>query len=345
MIPPEAVWSLRRGADLDSSQAAEIMRHMLSGGGTDRDNADVLGLLADKGETDEEILGMLGVMEEFMVTVDLGADAIDMCGTGGDGMGTFNVSTTASFVAAAAGALVAKHGNRSSSGGFGSADVFRHLGCDIDAGPRRIAELARRHRICFLFAQRYHPAARRVAGARKLLGRRSVFNVLGPLCNPAGVRRQLVGVSDMGMLERMPGMMGRRGSRCAMSVMSGDGMDEFSASSVNHVAVYRDGETSRMSVRPEDLGIRRADTADLLVGAGRRALEAFVHTIRGTAGRPMVDTAALNAAAGLVVAGRADGLEDGFGTALEAIESGRAASVLEGFVRDAGDASVLEGIM
>ena len=353
MIPPDVADAIRRGEDIGRDGGDQVMRHMLSGEGTDASNAAILEGLADKGETDEEISGMLGVMREFMTRVECpyGADQmIDMCGTGGDGMQTFNVSTAASFVAAAAGARVAKHGNRSSSGGVGSADVLEMMGVDIEAGPRRVAALMGRHRICFLFARRYHPAARHVAGARRLLKGRSVFNILGPLCNPAGVARQLVGVSSADLLERMPRIMGGMGARSVMGVISADGHDEFTVTASNRACLYLDGRVRMMEVRPEDVGARRADAAEIRVegsgnGGRRRSLEAFVGAVCGTAGRAVVQTAALNAAGGLVVAGIAGDIGEGFQAATEAIESGRAQSLLEGFVRDAGDPATLEGMV
>ncbi len=338
--------TIRDGGDAGRRGAARLMRHMLAGKGTDESNAAILGWLADKGETDGEIAGMLEVMGQFMTSMKCRyPDAIDMCGTGGDGMQTFNVSTAASFVAAAAGARVAKHGNRSSSGGVGSADIFEMLGTDIEAGPRRAAALLERHRICFLFARRYHPAARHVAGARRMLNRRSVFNVLGPLCNPAGVRRQLVGVSTGEMLERMPRILAERGAGSVMSVTTEDGHDEFTVTSTNRVCTYRAGRFRTASVRPEDVGATRADASEIRVSGRRGSLEAFVGAVSGTAGAAVVQTAALNAAGGLVVAGLADGLQEGFEAATEAIKSGRARALLEGFVRDAGDISVLEGMV
>lgn len=350
MIPREVADAIIRGEDIGRDGAAQVMRHMLSGEGTDASNAAILGGLADKGETDEEISGMLEVMREFMTRVECpyGRDElIDMCGTGGDGMQTFNVSTAASFVAAAAGARVAKHGNRSSSGGVGSADILEMLGVDIEAGPGRAAALLGRHRICFLFARRYHPAARHVAGARRLLKRRSVFNILGPLCNPAGVAKQLVGVSSADLLERMPRIMGMMGARSVMSVISADGHDELTVTASNRACLYQDGRVRMMEVRPEDVGARRAAAGEIRVdGSGnrRRSLEAFVGAVCGTAGQAVVQTAALNAAGGLVVAGIAGDIREGFQAATEAIESGRAQSLLEGFVRDAGDPATLEGM-
>lgn len=337
------IGTIREGRHAGRRGAALLMRHMLAGDGTDESNAAVLGWLADKGETDQEIAGMLEVMGQFMTRIECKyPDAIDMCGTGGDGMRTFNVSTAASFVAAAAGARVAKHGNRSSSGGVGSADIFEMLGVDIEAGPDEVAALLERHRICFLFARRYHPAARHVAGARKMLNRRSVFNILGPLCNPAGVRRQLVGVSGRGMLERMPKILAERGASSVMSVTSEDGHDELSVTSNNMVCTYREGQLQTASVRPEDVGATRAGVSEICVNGRQGSLEAFVGAVSGTAGAAIVQTAALNAAGGLVVAGLAANLPEGFEMATEAIKSGRARGLLEGFARDAGDISILE---
>lgn len=320
---------------------------MLSGGAPDREAADFLAALADRGETDGELLAMLDAMMGFADRVDLrtGRTAIDMCGTGGDGQQTFNVSTAASFVVAAAGGAVAKHGNRSSSGISGSADVLEYLGCDLGRGPGEAAAALERHGICFMFAQRFHPAMRHVAGARRLLrGRRTAFNLLGPMANPAGVKRQLVGVSSADLLSRMPSLLRRRGAEAVMAVRSEGGMDELSTSSANRAVTMVGGSVSAESFRPEDVGLHRSSPADIRIRTMEEAARSFVGALDGTAGRAAVETTALNAAGGLVVAGVADGIGEAVGVALEAISDGRAIKTLRGFVGDAGDPSRLAEI-
>ncbi len=341
----EITAKLARGEDLGRGDVGAAMAGMLSGDLPDPESAEFLSRLAGKGETDDELLWMLDGMRGFAVGVEPASreTLIDMCGTGGDGLGTFNVSTAASFVAAAAGARVAKHGNRSSSGASGSADVFEYLGYDLGQGPEEVAGVLERHGIAFMFAQRFHPAMRHVAAARRLLPGRTAFNLLGPLSNPAGVKNQVVGVYSAGMLERIPRILERNGSRNVMAVMSGDGMDEFSTSAANRVCVVRDGRASAFTVTPEEVGLRRSALADLQVGSREDAMSAFVGAVGGTARRAMVETAALNAAGGLVVAGAADGLGDGVEMALEAINGGGASRLLEEFVSDTGDAERLAG--
>ncbi len=340
----DVIQTIGRGESLDSRGAAVIMRYMMSGDGTDESKVHILEMLANRGETDEEIEGMLDVMTEMMIPVMHNYnDVLDMCGTGGDGKRTFNISTAASFVAAAAGVRVAKHGNHSSSGGVGSAGIFKMLGCDIMAEPEDVAGALGRHNICFMFAPRYHPAVRHAAGARRLLGRRSIFNLLGPLCNPAGVRRQLVGV-PIHMLSRIPRILERRGSKCNMSVVSGDGLDELSPTSSNHIVLYRDGCHTRQSILPEDLSIGRATLQDICVKDEQEAMAAFVGAVSGTAKAPIIHTTAMNAAGALVVAGHTDSMGDGFETSMEIIMSGKAQKTLSNFVRDMGDISILENL-
>lgn len=364
-----AMSALRRGDDAGRDGMRAVMGRVLAGETSEQENADLLEALAQKGETDGELLGMLEKMQEFAVRVDLaqagggggeggnGTGPIDMCGTGGDGMQTFNVSTAASFVVAAAGGSVAKHGNRSSSGVSGSADVFEQLGCDLDAGPGRVAELLGRHGICFMFAPRFHPAMMHVAPARRRLGgMRTAFNLLGPLSNPAMVKRQMVGVSSVDLLKRIPVLLGQRGGqdgggggriRSVMAVRSDNGMDEFSTAAPNRVAVLSDGGAGRVetyTVDPEEVGLHASSPADIRVQTRDEAMGMFVGAVGGTAGRAAVETAALNAAGGLVVAGLADGWADAVEAAMSAIRDGRAYKKLEGFARDAGDVSRLREI-
>ena len=323
-------------------KAARVMEYMLAGEGADEAYAAILRAMAAREQSDAELTDMLDTMRRFMSPAGAaGRGAVDVCGTGGDGLGTFNISTAAAFAAAAAGATVAKHGNRSSTGGSGSAEIFEGLGvdvtsCDVDGMLDRCG-------ISFMFAPRYHPAARHVAAARRALGMRTVFNTLGPLCNPAGVLRQLVGVSDASMVSRMPRILARAGAESIACVMSGEGADELLAVSGNLVCTYRDGKYRNAVVRPEDLGIPRAEMSEVLPG-GRDPMAMFVDVVCGRAGSGAVHTAAMNAGAGLHVAGLADGIPEGFAAAMEAIESGKAEGLLDRFVRMYGDPETLEGV-
>ena len=209
----ELIKKLEDNTDLSYDETLSVMSEMLSGKTSDNDNASFLSNLAKKGETDDELLGMLDKMQELSIKVNPKnqGTVIDMCGTGGDKLQTFNVSTTASFVVAAAGGIVAKHGNRSSSGVSGSADIFEYFGYDLNQEPTKIAETLEKHRICFMFAQKFHPAMKHVSAARKQLGTRTAFNLLGPLSNPANVKNQLVGVFSTEFLDRLPELLKKKG--------------------------------------------------------------------------------------------------------------------------------------
>lgn len=317
---------------------------MLSGLMPEDECAALLSRMASRGETDGEILGLLDEMDRLAVRAGPAGDAIDMCGTGGDKMGTFNVSTAASFVAAACGCPVAKHGNRSSSGASGSADMFEALGCDLDAGPDRTAQLLARHGICFMFAPRFHPALARVAGARRRAGGRTIFNIAGPLANPAGVRAQLVGVGPGFGTDRMARLLAARGARAAMAVRSADGHDELVTSCACSYDLRAGGRSESGTVSAADVGLEPSGGAELRAGSLPEAARAFVGAIDGTAPRAVYQTAAFNAGAGVFVAGGADSIGDGVALALEAIEGGAAAAKLDEFVADAGSPEALEAI-
>lgn len=321
-------------------QAGRVMEYMLSGEGDDDAYAEILEAMASRRQSDAEVAAMLDTVKKFMVRVGWdGEAAIDVCGTGGDGLGTFNISTAAAFVAAAAGATVAKHGNRSSSGSFGSAEVFERLGINITDCP--VEQMLKTHRICFMFAPRYHMAARHVAGARRMLRTRTIFNTLGPLCNPAGVRRQMVGVSDADMVERIPRILAGCGAERVICVMSAEGADELLPVSNNMVCSYADGVYHTSVVRPEEIGATKTAMSDILLD-GRDPQGVFVDSVCGRAGRGATHTVAMNAGAGLYVSGSAETLQEGFADALEVIESGRAGTLLLDFVRRYGNAGVLD---
>lgn len=336
----ETIARLQRGLDMTHDEAGAAVTEMLSGRTDDKQNAQFIFSLAAKGETDEEILGMLETMQEFslkMTPRETTETAIDMCGTGGDGLETFNISTAASFVVAAAGGRVAKHGNRSNSGASGSADVFECLGYDLDMEPAQVSRILDRHGICFMFAQKFHPAMRHVAAARKAVGKKTAFNLLGPLSNPACTKNQLVGVSSADMLERIPHILKKRGAKSAMTVMAANGMDEFSTASGNSVRMLNDGEVTKSVVDPEEVGLHRSEMQEIRVSSRADAMSAFVRVLDGTANRAMTETVALNAAGGLVVAGVSDSMKEAVEVALGAMDGGEAFSLLERFVADTGD--------
>jgi anthranilate phosphoribosyltransferase len=343
----EFIKKLEEKTDLTYDEMNEIMTDILSGKTTDSENVSFLSNLADKGETDDELLGMLDKMNEFALKVvpKNQGTIIDMCGTGGDKLQTFNISTTASFVVAAAGGVVAKHGNRSSSGVSGSADIFEYFGYDLNQEPSQIADTLEKHNICFMFAQKFHPAMKHVSTARKQIGKRTAFNLLGPLSNPAGVKNQLVGVFSIEYLDRLPLIMKRKGIENIMTVRSDDGMDEFSTSSVNRVCILRNDKVLMNAIDPEVVGLHKSSLADIQIKTKDDAIKSFVGVLNNTANQAMIETTALNAAGGLIVANIAKNFEEGVEIALKTIRDGKAFELLENFVKDTGDYTKIKEIV
>ncbi|MGD8638970.1 MAG: anthranilate phosphoribosyltransferase [Nitrosopumilaceae archaeon] len=343
----ELIKKLQEKTDLSYDEINGVMTEILSGKTTDSENAVFLSDLAKKGETDDELLGMLDKMNEFSLKVvpKNQGTIIDMCGTGGDKLQTFNVSTTASFVVAAAGGIVAKHGNRSSSGVSGSADIFEYFGYDLNQGPSSVAEVLEKHNICFMFAQKFHPAMKHVSAARKKIAKRTAFNLLGPLSNPAGVKNQLVGVFSIEYLDRLPLIMKRKGVENIMTVRSDDGMDEFSTSSVNRVCILRNDKVLMNAIDPEVVGLHKSSLKDIQIKTKEDAIKSFVGILNNTANQAMVETTALNAAGGLIVANIANNFEEGVERALKTIKDGNAFKLLERFVSDTGDISRLREVV
>ncbi|BDQ30886.1 anthranilate phosphoribosyltransferase [Nitrosopumilus zosterae] len=343
----EIIAKLQQKTDLNYDEMNSVMTDILSGKTDDEQNTEFLSCLAEKGETDDELLGMLDKMQEFSLKVQTKnrGTIIDMCGTGGDKIRTFNVSTTASFVVAAAGGIVAKHGNRSSSGISGSADIFEYFGYDLNLEPAQISEILLKHNICFMFAQKFHPAMKHVSKVRKQLGRRTAFNLLGPLSNPAGVKNQLIGVSSIEYLDRLPAILKRKGSQNIMTVRSDDGMDEFSTSAANRVCILRNNKVLMNVIDPVVVGLHKSRLEDIQIKTKEEAIKSFVGVLNNTATQAMIETTALNAAGGLIVADIANNFEEGVDIALNTIKDGKAFSLLEKFVADTGDISKLNELV
>jgi anthranilate phosphoribosyltransferase len=343
----EIIKILEQKTNLSYDQVKEVMTDILSGRTSDSENISFLSSLAEKGETDDELLGMLDKMNEFALKVvpKNKGTIIDMCGTGGDRLQTFNISTAASFVVAAAGGTVAKHGNRSSTGVSGSADIFAYFGYDLNQEPSQIAGILEKHNICFMFAQKFHPAMKHVSAARKQIGKRTAFNLLGPLSNPAGVKNQLVGVFSIEYLDRLPRIMKRKGIENIMTVRSDDGMDEFSTSSVNRVCILREGKVLMNAIDPEVVGLHKSSLHDIQIKTKKDAIDSFVGVLYNTANQAMIETTALNAAGGLIVANIAKNFEQGVEIAMDTINDGKAFGLLEAFVRDTGDYSKLKEVI
>ena len=330
---------LEVGGNLSTQQMNDAMNMLLSEGTSDNVKAVFLQHLANKGETDDELLAMLTKMEEYGIHIapKCKGTIIDVCGTGGDRMHTFNISTTASFVIASCGGIVAKHGNRSSSGISGSADIFEYFGYDLNAEPDTVASIIEKYNIGFLFAQKFHPAMKHVSAARKLLQSRTAFNLLGPLCNPAHVKNQLIGVFSDEYLERIVNILHRKGAQKIMAVHSKDGLDELSTTSKNTICFLQDDKIDKMIIDPQKFGLRQATIRDLQISTKKDAIQAFISVLDGTANQSMIEITALNSAAGLVVGNVVKDLEEGLQMSLHSITSGKAFSHFDSFIRNCGD--------
>lgn len=304
------------------------MTAVMDGEATPAQIAAFIVSLRIKGETVDEMTGLVEAMRAAAITVDIGEPVVDVVGTGGDRSGTFNISTTAALIAAGAGVKVAKHGNRSASSKCGSADVLEALGVRIDLEPEHTAEMVREVGFGFFFAPRYHPAMRHAGPVRKELGIPTVFNFLGPLANPAGATRQVIGVSDRRMAERMIGVLQSLGSEYAFVVYGEDGLDEFTTTAPTFIYRLRDGEITTAEFTPEDFDVARSKPEDLLGGDVHENVAITRAILAGERG-PKRDAAVVNAAPALVVAGMAKGFMDGIELAADSIDSGAAAGVLD----------------
>lgn len=324
----ELIAQVADGASLRRDQAERAFEIIMSGEATPSQMGAFLMALRVRGETVDEITGAATVMRAKALAVKAPADAIDTCGTGGDASGTFNISTGAALAVAAAGVPVAKHGNRALSSRSGSADVLAALGVDIEADMALVEESIREANIGFLMAPRHHSAMRHVGPTRVELGTRTIFNLLGPLSNPAGAKRQLIGVFARRWTEPLAEVLGQLGTERAWVVHGSDGLDEITTTGATHVAELRDGKVATFEVTPEDAGLARADPDDLKGSDAETNAKAITDMLAGAPG-PYRDIVLLNAAAALVVAGKADDLEAGAGIAAEAIDSGKARAALE----------------
>jgi len=326
---PDLLRSLMAGDDLTVEQAHVLFDRIMSGKLTEAQTAGVLVALAAKGETVDEITGAARAMREHALKLDPGGrDVIDVVGSGGTGLKTMNVSTPAALVVAGAGVPVAKHGNRTNTRPSGSADVLVALGVNIDAELGVVARCLDEANICYLFAVRHHPAMKHAVGVRKQLAVRTIFNILGPLTNPAGARRQLTGVFDAALLEPIARVLGALGAERAMVVHGDDGLDEISISGPTRVADLAGGEVARSTIRPQDFGVEPSPLGELAVASAAESAERIRAVLGGKKG-PDRDIVVLNAAAALVVAGRADDIAAGIPPARQSIDSGAAAKTLE----------------
>jgi anthranilate phosphoribosyltransferase len=334
-ILTDAIDALASRRDLTAEEAAAVLAEIMEGNASEVQTAAVLIALRTKGETVDELVGLATTMRRLAKPVLTGRDdLLDTAGTGG-GRPTFNVSTTAALIAAGAGCAVAKHGNRSATGLSGSADVLEALGVRIDLGPEEVARCIEEAGFGFMFAPAHHGATRFVVPVRKELAVRTIFNFLGPLTNPAGATRQVIGVSDPAFVETIAGALAALGARKALVVSSADGLDEMSTSGTTRVVEVDGSELQSYEVSPEDVGLPPAAPEELTGGTPDRNAETTRRILEGERG-PRRDLAVLNAGAAVYVAGRADSLEDGVRAAEAAIDDGRAADVLERLVELTG---------
>ena len=318
--------------DLDGAQMTGVMHGIMTGECTPAQVGGFLVGLRMKGETVEEIAAAAAVMRRLATRVEVDKSRlVDTCGTGGDASGTFNISTASALVAAGAGVRVAKHGNRSVSGRSGSADVLEAAGVRLDLPPERIARCIDEAGVGFLFAPAHHGAMKHAIGPRREMAVRTIFNVLGPLTNPAGALRQVIGVFDRDLVEPLARVLGELGSAHVMVVHSEDGLDELSLGARTHVAELRDGAVRTFALDAGQLGLASAPVESITVDSPAASLDLIRAVLAGESG-PAADITILNSAAAIYVSGVASSLEDGIGQARASIETGRASDVLDRLV-------------
>ncbi|HUR79760.1 MAG TPA: anthranilate phosphoribosyltransferase [Thermoanaerobaculia bacterium] len=330
----EAIKRAVDGQDLSREVMQEVFGAVMDGRASDVQKCALLIALRMKGETPDEITGAALAMRERVTPLDVQReDLVDTCGTGGDGRGTFNISTIAALVAAGGGANVAKHGNRAVSSSCGSADVLSALGVHIDLNAAQMSEVLRRAGIAFLFAPKLHPAMAAVAGVRKELGLRTIFNVLGPLTNPAFAKRQVLGVYNERLVEVVARVLAALGATHALVVHSRDGLDEISVSAPTLVCEVRGGDVRAYEVTPEEIGVGR-HPIEMLAGGDARANAQIAREVLQGANGAKHDIVVANAGAALYVAGAAESIQDGVALAKESIASGRAYEKLQQLVSE-----------
>jgi anthranilate phosphoribosyltransferase len=329
--PKEILWRLVAGESLSREETEELFGALMDGLVSEPIKAALLVALRMKGEAVAEISGAASAMRSRVIPIPhTSTDLVDTCGTGGDGRGTFNISTAAALVASAAGVSVAKHGNRSVSSKSGSADVLAALGVKIEIDPATAGRALDEVGITFLFAPLLHPAMREVMPVRRELGMRTIFNVLGPLTNPAGARRQVMGVYSKSLVEPIGLVLRDLGAEHAL-VVHGDGLDEITTTGTTTVSEVRDGEVRTYTLEPERFGLRRVAVEDLAGGQPDENAALLRRVFGGETG-PLADVTALNAGAAIYVAGLAPSLEEGYEAARTALASGAAARKLDALV-------------
>lgn len=328
----EAIIKLTNKENLSYEEAKAVMNEIMSGEASDVQKSAYLTALTMKGETIDEITGSAEEMRNHAVQLSHEGDVLEIVGTGGDKSDSFNISTTSSLVIASAGVPVAKHGNRAASSKSGAADVLESLGVNITISPRKSAELLQNIGICFLFAQSYHTAMKYVGSIRKELGIRTIFNILGPLANPASANLQVMGVYDESLVEPLAKVLSNPGVKRALVVYGQDRLDEISASAETSVCEVKDGTFKSYTISPEQFGLTRCKKEELTGGTPDENAAITKAVLAGEQGARRT-AVVLNAGAGLYVAGKADSIEAGVRLAEELIDSGKAEKKLEEFVK------------
>ena len=341
-MQPEPAMDIQRAIDLLSrfghlqrDEAEAVMQQIMTGGATDAQIAAYLMALRMKGETHDEIAGSARAMRanaHHVVTRFDAAELLDTCGTGGDRSGTFNISTTVAFVAAGAGIKVAKHGNRAASSKCGSADVLQALGVNLDLTPEQVGECVDEVGVGFLFAPKLHPAMKYAIGVRRELGVRTIFNILGPLTNPAGARRQLMGVFAADLTDLLAHVLGELGSVSALVVSGYGGLDELTTTGPNKISHFRDGAVRSYELNPADLGFRGAHISELQGGDPSSNAAILRGVLNGDIDDAKRDVVLLNSAAALLAGGKAETVADGIAQAAQIIDSGAAMDKLEALI-------------
>lgn len=327
-----AIRTLTERQNLTAEQMQSVMRTIMTGEATPAQIGGFLIALRMKGETVDEVVGAARVMRELATAVPVaGEHIVDTCGTGGDGAGIFNVSTAGAFVVAAAGGLVAKHGNRSVSSSTGSADVLEAAGVNLNITPEQVAHCITQVGVGFMFAPSHHSAMKHAIGPRREMAVRTIFNVLGPLTNPAGAPNQLLGVFSREWVRPLAEVLQRLGSRHVMVVHAEDGLDEISIASPTYVAELKDGQISEYTLTPEQLGLKRATLDSLVVENAEQSLALIRSALAGETS-PAADIIKLNAGAAIYVAGLVESLQAGVDCASQILESGAAQHKLEALV-------------
>jgi anthranilate phosphoribosyltransferase len=328
----EAIATLVSGRSLTADEAAQVMEEIMQGEATPAQFGAFVTALRLKGETVDEIVGLARTMKARAIPVTIDEPVVDTCGTGGDGSQTFNISTTAAFVAAGAGLKVAKHGNRAMSSQCGSADVLEALGIKIDLSAEQVQRCLQEAGIGFMFAPSFHPAMKYAAVPRREIGIRTVFNILGPLTNPAGAKAQVLGVADDSLVEKMALALQYLGCNHALVVHGEDGLDEITTSGKTHVCEVKGGHIVNYTISPEKIGLAQSDADSLKGGSAKENAELLRNILNGTPG-PQRDAVLMNTAAVLLAGDKVETLQRGVELAQKTIDSGEALNKLEQLIK------------